>query len=536
MASAGSGSPIPSFGSYVAGKEMDSDRWVYVPVTRAVLDDSFSTLAAKRALDAGELPVSAADPAVFVGRVALADEETVARSLEAAAAAAKEWRTAPLTVRVDGLLDRMRDIILDNVETIERMMTYEGHPLELARWEIACWLEVCSPLSKEFFRGELHKEFRNGGRRQIVRRRPDGVVCVNPPANAPMTSSIFAAALSAAAGNAVVIRVPRSVPLGAMWAVHEILGPALDAVGAPAGTVGVICGDPGPILQAWLDSPLVDDVMYFGGVDNGLEFELRCVAAGKKPILELAGNDIAIVWSDANLDHASDALLESFLGSGQLCMIPNLVLVHPAVADELIAVVAEKAQRLRPGYPDSDDVLLSPVLRHDRFHRFMTDALDKGAELITGGGGMHLDGTPGDSGYFLQPTVIRVNGLDGARSLDAVRDETFFPLLPIVVPAPEADGRLLERFVEFVNTNRYGLRNSLWASDEAVIERYLDGVVNGGLLKVNDSHIAVSAPLPSHGGTGLTGGAFGEANYPILRTTHLQGVSVVAPGNPPRYR
>ena len=47
----------------------------------------------------------------------------------------------------------------------------------------------------------------------------------------------------------------------------------------------------------------------------------------------------------------------------------------------------------------------------------------------------------------------------------------------------------------------------------------------GGILKVNDSHVRFAPHLPTHGGTGLTGGPFGEANYPVLRTTHLQAVS-----------
>ncbi|NKY84038.1 aldehyde dehydrogenase [Nocardia veterana] len=536
MASAADTVAIPSFGSYISGRDVDSgDTWVYVPRARSTLTDSFRTLTAKRRLDSGELPATAADPDVFAGRVAVADDRTIVAALESAAAAARVWRSAPLETRVDRLLEQVRANIVDHTETIEQMLTVEGHPLQLARWEIAGWLEACDPLSRSFFRGELHKEFSYRGRRQIVRRRADGVVCVNPPANAPMSSAIFAATLSAVAGNAVVVRLPRSVPLGAAWALRVVLGAALDAVGAPAGTVNAVCGEPEPVLQAWLASPLVDDIMYFGSVENGLNFEKRCVAAGKKPILELAGNDIVVVWSDTDLDHASDALLEGFFGSGQLCMIPNLVLVHPDVADDLIARVAKKAQQLRPGYPDDEDVLLSPVLRHDRFRRVLDDALAKGAQLITGGSGMHLDGTPGDSGYFLQPTVLRVDGLERARELEAVEHETFFPLLPIVVPAPESDERLLARFIDFVNSNLYGLRNSLWAADAGVIQRYVDEVVNGGLLKVNDSHIAFSAPLPSHGGTGLTGGAVGEANYPVLRTTHIQGVSVLAPGTAPRY-
>jgi acyl-CoA reductase-like NAD-dependent aldehyde dehydrogenase len=118
-----------------------------------------------------------------------------------------------------------------------------------------------------------------------------------------------------------------------------------------------------------------------------------------------------------------------------------------------------------------------------------------------------------------------VDGLASSREISAVRSETFFPLLPVVVPEPAPDARLLDAIIEFVNTNPYGLRNSVWAADAAVVDRFAESITNGGLLKFNDSHVGFLPYLPTHGGTGLTGGAWGEANYPMLRTSHLQGMS-----------
>lgn len=176
------------------------------------------------------------------------------------------------------------------------------------------------------------------------------------------------------------------------------------------------------------------------------------------------------------------------------------------------------------------------MLRNEKFFSCLQDALDSGAELVCGGHAMQLDGARDSSGIFLEPTVVLVRGLDGARDVRAVAHETFFPLLPVVV-ASRADGddeELLEKFIDWVNSNEYGLRNSLWADDRSVIDRFTARVTKGGLLKVNDSHIGFLPYLPTHGGTGLTGGVFGEANYPILRTSHVQGVSVSVQGLRPR--
>ncbi|MCM6777121.1 aldehyde dehydrogenase [Nocardia sp. CDC159] len=526
---------VLTYPSQVGGEDIDSGTWVHVLSARAILEDSFTSLRLKRDLDRGAVPLSAAPPGVVVGRVAVADDRIAARALAMAAEAAARWRAAPVADRVE-FLARSRELLLDRADEIVRMLTLEGHPLELARWEFDGFLQATERATREFLRGQLCAEYRTGdGRLRLIRRCADGVVCVHPPANAPMSSALLAAT-AVVAGNAIVVRAPRAAPLGVTYALREIVAPALAAVGAPPGTVNSLCADPERLLRQWLQSPKVDDIMYFGGVASGLELEKRCVAAGKKPILELAGNDVVLVWRDADLDAAARAVTESFFGSGQLCMIPNQVLVHPAVADELLARVVALAEAMRPGYPDAEGVVLAPVLRHDRFHAVLADAVDRGATVVTGGTSMHLDGSADAAGFFLRPTVLRVDGLSAARELLAVREETFFPLIPVIVPEPGDDEHLLTACLEFVDTNRYGLRNSLWATDSRVIDRYVANVRNGGLLKVNESHIAFTAPLPSHGGTGVTGGVFGEANYPALRASHLQGVAISTGGQPYGYR
>jgi acyl-CoA reductase-like NAD-dependent aldehyde dehydrogenase len=279
-------------------------------------------------------------------------------------------------------------------------------------------------------------------------------------------------------------------------------------------------------MDEWLASPLVNDIFYFGDSAEGLRLQSECIQYGKKPVLELAGNDGVVVWCDADLALAATAITECFVGSGQLCMVPNYVLVHPDVADELVERVCQMAGRIRPGYPDDPEVLLAPVRRSERFFTLLEQSLDQGASLVCGGRRLDVDGSPSETGVFIEPTVLRIDRLAGARDLPVVRHESFFPLLPILVPPAMSDDKLVELFVDFVNGNEYGLRNSVWARDAAVVDRLVAGISNGGLLKVNDSHIGFVRYLPTHGGSGRTGGVYGEANYPVLRTSRLQGVSI----------
>ncbi|SCG49837.1 Acyl-CoA reductase [Micromonospora siamensis] len=519
-----------SYRSYIGDKDVDGVGWVYTVSSRSMLEDVFTSVSLKRSLERDPDSDAVHHPYV-VGRCAVAGQADIDAAVEAAASAAPAWAATPLPRRLD-LGRRFRERLLAHWDEFVDLLVAEAHPRTVAKWELSCLLQVLSEENLAWYEQQMHAEFRHGERRLIVRQLPDGVVCVNPPQNAPAPSAALAV-LSLMAGNAVVIRAPRSVPLSTMFLVRDLVAPVLRELDAPPGTVNVICGKPVEVIDRWLAHPLVDDIFYFGGTEEGLRIQRECVERGKKPILELAGNDGLVVWHDADLALAAEAITESFVGSGQICMVPNYVVAHPAIADELLALVVERAAQIRPGYPQDEGVLLAPVRRSEKFFELLTRAVDQGATIACGGRRVELDGTPSEAGVFLEPTVVRVEGLAGARELDVVRHETFFPLLPFVVPPAAPDDELLDLVLAFVNTNEYGLRNSLWSGSEQVIDEFVRRVHNGGLLKVNDSHIGFLPYVPTHGGTGLTSGAFGEANYPILKTTHVQGVSIT-PGISPR--
>lgn len=516
---------VPTYDSLVGGIDIGSDRHVYTVRTSAILDDVFRTLTLKRRLEAGTADVATAADFV-VGRCAVADDEVVAAASAAAAAAAPIWAATPLRTRLL-LADGIRESLgRRHVELVELLIA-EGNPRALAEWQVAGLLEIFSEETTGWCAEQLLWQRTYGPRELSIRRVADGVVGVNPPQNAPAASALFAMT-ALVAGNAVVVRAPRSAPLGVMFALRELVAPVLADLGAPPGTLNVFCARPGPTIRGWLDGPDVDDIFYTGSVEKGLALEQDCVRVGKKAILELAGNDCVVVWRDADLDLAVEALTECFFGSGQICMAPNQALVHPDIADELLIRLCAAAARIRPGNPEESGVLLSPVLRGERFFRFVRDAVAGGATVEHGARRLETDGTPSDTGLFIEPTVLRVDGVERARRIEAVCHETFFPLLPVIVADRGPDDELLDAAIDYVNASEYGLRCSLWAGDPAVIDRFVSRVSNCGLLKVNDSHIGFLPYLPSHGGTGRTGGAFGEANYPALRTSHLQGVSIAS--------
>jgi acyl-CoA reductase-like NAD-dependent aldehyde dehydrogenase len=114
-----------------------------------------------------------------------------------------------------------------------------------------------------------------------------------------------------------------------------------------------------------------------------------------------------------------------------------------------------------------------------------------------------------------------------------IQEENFFPLMPLVkVSAGEVQGRnskdraIFKEMVAIANSNEYGLRTSVWVNSSFYTGKFMEQIQNSGLLRINSRHIGFSPYLATHGGTGKTGGPYGESNYIWEKTTHLQGVSL----------
>ncbi|MFJ4187292.1 aldehyde dehydrogenase family protein [Kitasatospora sp. NPDC089509] len=510
---------MKSYPLHIDGQDVEGDRWIYVVRSSAFLEDPKPAFDLKRSLELNRGAVPTDD---VVARCALGGMDANDAAVRAARKASRAWGRTPQAVRSRIVVEFNRRLAARADELIEILIA-EGHPRRLAQWEVSGMLCGTDEATIRWYESQLHQTFESQGRRIDLVRKPDGVVCVNPPQNAAGSNSTMGI-FALLAGNTLVVKAPRSSPLSVMFVYRELLVPILQEHGAPPGTVNLICGPAAGILRDWVSNPLVDDILFFGDSPAGLKLGEECLRNGKKAVLELAGNDGFVVWRDADLDAAARALEESFYGSSQICMVPKYAVVHPAVAEEFLDLFVERVRKLRPGQPEDPEVLLSPVLKVDRFFDFKAEALGAGGRLLCGGERVGLDGLESPTGLFCEPTVIRLDGLERARGLSVVGEETFFPLLPVIVPDEDSDERLFEAVVDFLDGNAYGLRNSLWTRDEDLVDRFATEVGNGGQLKINDSHIGFSPILSTHGGNRQTGGPYGELNYAGLRTTHLQGI------------
>jgi len=519
---------LKTYYPYINDEDIDTRQYEYFPYADKSILDFRETRHMIMELKRGITPTDA--PLYVHSRYALADSDLNRAALLSAHRAFLEFRKFSIERRRK-ILDDIRELLLLEKENILQLMIYEGHPRKLAEWEFSGMLTGLFKESLDYFQSEMLKTVKSQGKETlIVIRRPEGVFCVSPPKNASSSSSLIAS-YALLAGNTLVIKPPLKSPVSTIHLWRNVVGKALKANGAPRGTINIIVGNSHKFMDEWLESPFVRGVLYFGDSKKGIEIGQRIYEKGKKPILELTGNDFIIVWKDANIEKAADSLLDCFMGSTQICMVPKKALIHHSVVSEFTEVFLNKVEKLKIGLPSDPDTILSPVVKMNEFHEFLEDALQNGAELLAGGFRVNHLGEKSARGSYIQPTVVSLP-IEKANMMQCVRKENFFPLLPLIdvdsggLTTKEKDKNIFERMMGYIEQNDYGMRLSAWVQNPYYIRKFIEEAHCSGLLRINLRHTGFSTCLATHGGIGQTGGPFGEMNYVWQKTSRLQGIAI----------
>ena len=507
----------------IGGRDVDTGVYEYLPYAHKLVTDFSTTRKIVKKLKAGD-PVDNADEYVY-SRYCVNSETTNQEAIEAAFKAFLQYRKFPLTLRRNIFLT-MYELLLENKEKLIDLFMAEGHPRRLAEWEFEGMELGGRPELINYYYKQLRRTVgRHDGEALYLARKPDGVVCVNAPGNAPASNS-YLAAYALLAGNALIIKPPFRNPVSTIYLWKEVVEKALRRYSVPPGTLNIVVGKHQKILSEWLASAQVSDVLHFGDSEKGIEIAARVFEAGKKPILELSGNDIFILWKDGDLAKAADSLLDAFLGSSQICMVPKIAVIHADVYDRFMKIFLERASWVKPEPFDSPDAILSPVLKIPDFFNFLTDAVDKGASILCGGKRVNAKNEEDVSGIFIQPTVLQVDSIEAALRMKCISEEIFFPLVPCIKAEGADDKTIFSDIISFVNKHNYGLRASLWTSSSRYIRKFAKELDNSGTLRINLRHVGFSYYLSTHGGTRKSGGPFGEMNYVWQKTSHLQGIAI----------
>jgi succinate-semialdehyde dehydrogenase/glutarate-semialdehyde dehydrogenase len=347
----------------------------------------------------------------------------------------------------------------------------------------------------------------DASKRVLLYRVPLGVVGVISPWNWPYTMPGELLAPALAAGNAVAWA---PAPTTSVCAVK--LAEAVVAADLPAGVFNMVTG-PGPVVGDEIAANQgTQAVGFIGSIATGHRVAER--AAGKELLLEMGGNGPLVILEDGDVAAAVPAtLVACFLNAGQSCTAGERILVHEAVHEEFVGLLAEAtAKEILLGDPFDDRTTMGP-LNNDavaaKTERHVADARDRGATVMSGGGREESFPTP----LFHQATI-----LDGVTDdMEIAREETFGPVVPISTIRSEEDA------LGVVNGSPYGLLSSVFTRDLARGLRYAERV-RAGWVNVNEGtnywepHLPFGGRAGSKSGVGRVGGRYSMERFTELKT------------------
>ena len=518
------------FNLFINGKDIDTGKYEYFPYSDKLISDFKKTYRIITDLKKGKNPENV-DKYIYA-KYCVGDNELNKKAIDAAYKASKIMRTFHIDKRAKIIRD-IHKILIENKGNIIKLLAIEGHPKKLAQWEYESMEYACCKHNLNMFKDDIFKQAKSLSDEKIyLVRKPDGVVVLVPPKNASASNSI-SAVYCFLAGNSVIVKAPLKSPVATMFLWKNIIGKALKENNAPDGVMNIITGNSKIIMDEWIENPKVNDIFFFGESENGLEISTRAHNNNKKAILELSGNDNMFVWSDCDIEGATNSALDCFLGSTQICMLPKNIIVHENSYEEFKKVFLEKISKLKFGLPSNKNTCFTPVVKMKQCQEFLNDALSKGAKLLCGGNRVDYTGTINDNGVYFQPTVVEIETDNPEMfNMKIVTEENFFPVIPLIKVKSykknkkESDKEIFNKMLEIADKNEYGLRASVWVKSAYYTKQFIEHIDNCAMLRMNSRHIDFSFFMPAQGGVGKTGGPYGEASFLIRKITHLQGISL----------
>lgn len=416
------------------------------------------------------------------------------------AAFTSPWRTD--TLRRAAFLNSWADNIEARAQDIAALLTLEtGKVRRESDAEIRLTLEALrfnAPLSR-IISGTTH-ELPDGSAGHVI-RQPAGVSAFIVPWNWPIFLLFRDMAPALAAGVTAVVKPAPQTPLSlelVLSTMPELPEPVVQAVYGEAETG-----------SALIDNPLVKIVCFTGSTEVGRSVATAAARRFARPILELGGKGMSVIFADADLDRAVTACVQNgYLTSGQMCMANSRLLVERSAYDQVVEDLTARVAALRVGDPEDPANDMGPVISKSHGARVQSyiDIASAAGQITTGGGtvpGIDLDGA------YLNPTVIA--GETIAHRIAS--EEIFGPVVSVEAfdTAEEAARR--------ANDTRYGLSAAIW-TEQGTRAWKLARELEFGTVWVNRYNRAF-AEVPSGGmkesGTGRSRGFEGLHEFTELK-------------------
>lgn len=405
----------------------------------------------------------------LVDTVPSGDKEDVEAAYQAAEQGTRINRNLPVYQRIS-ILYQTAEIIKSRQEELARTIATEGSKtINEARKEVSRCIDTIMISAEEGRRivGEtIPFDSREGSENRLgyYYRSPIGIILAITPFNDPLNLVAHKVGPAIAGGNAVVLKPATVTPLSALK-----LGEALIEAGLPWKILNVVTGYGSKIGDTLVQDPRARMISFTGGTEAGEDIVKK---AGLKKIgMELGSNSPVIVMDDADLERAVELSVSgAFWAVGQNCIGVQRIYIHEDVYDQFEKMFVKRTKKMKVGYQLDEETDMGPMITEseaERVEMWVKEALESGAELLTGGK---------RKGTLFEPTVFR--NMPSAAKLNC--EEVFGPVVNLYKVST------LDEAITLSNSVRYGLHGAIFTRSLAHAFKAVKELDVGGVM-VNDS-------------------------------------------------
>ncbi|MCQ9368782.1 aldehyde dehydrogenase family protein [Brevibacterium sp. 50QC2O2] len=439
--------------------------------------DSGTAAGASASADSGTAPtIPARSPLTgdVLGRLAADTPDTASAKLDRARAAFETWRDVPAPVR-GKVVQRWGELLREHKVDLGKLVTVEaGKTPSEAEGEVQEMIDICELAlgqSRQLFGKTLASE--RPGHRLMETWHPLGVVGIISAFNFPVAPYAWNTALAIVCGDPVVWKPSEVATLSAV-AATALLTRAAAELGAPADLAQVLVGDR-TVGQVLVDDARVDLVSATGSVRMGREIGPAVARRFGQSLLELGGNNAAIVAPSADQDLAIRGSVFAAAGTaGQRCTTLRRLIVHSSIAEDFTAALVAAYDTLAIGSPTTPGVLVGPLISkpaYEAMQAALAAAVEQGGQVLTGGERVLVEQAP--DAYYVKPAVVKMPA-----QTQIVTEETFAPILYVM------EYEDFDAAIAMNNAVPQGLSSAVFTTELKEAERFI-ARSDAGIANVN---------------------------------------------------